>query len=1757
MTSSPAPRRRRRSRLFRFESLEARRLLTADTFTAEPLDEAPPTAAETRVFYVNDAAVNTSGDWTTAPGDNAQDGLTPDAPMASIEAVFQTYELGPGDVILVDAGNYLLSDALVLDAQQSGVTIRGYADAGHLDRAAIIDRGNAAWGNPVIELAGAEGVTIENLTLTGGAYGIYAREAAGSHRLTVRGTTLSGNTTGGLWLERGNDHVLVVDNRVTAALPTSTNAHSHGVVINATHASVNGNTIYAPSGTGLAISSESVVANNEVHGSRLGITAQGANTQVLNNTVHGNENGIEASTSVLIADNQIYNNHMHGINGGGTIRNNVIHANDVGIKSRGHVTDNQIYGNRIGITWIDVNSNVIVEGNHIYANELGIEIANGRAEHNLIYANHQAGVRVISNSVRLQGNTIVQPTGNAVEVHGQRLSLTNNILSATNGYPLVVAGAGTSGLVSDYNLFHAGDSRPVALVGEHEIVDLETWIYELGLDHHSISGDPRFINPAGPDGVLGYDPATGVDGGQDDDFRLLPNSPAIDAGAPSSPFLEEPQPNGGRVNLGAYGNTALATSGPSQAIQVLEPIGLEKVTVGKETLVTWRTEGLTTEQPVALISVGSVAVEHWSADDYRVGTDLWVPQTSETVAIDQAIAPAPEIVYRTYRLGEQLKYHLPVSDGQYTLRLHFQEPLLHASIGSRQFDVILQGETVQENFDILANAGAPQTAVVADFTLLASNGQGIELELLSQTNWPAALSGIEFLQVNPQATPSPTVDIELSIDGGHTWSTLASEVPLDHQGRGSYTWTPQEPTLGNSALIRIQTSSDNLLSSTSLRPFQIAPAGDVYYVNDANTTDDQFTTAAGNHAHSGKSPDQPMANLATLLRSYALDAGDMIYVDAGTYTLHSDAVVQAQHTGITIRGADSAPAILTRDHIPDSRVIRLHQADDVTIEGLTLRGGQVGLEIDSSKRASIRGNIVLESDSTGIQLWRDSPDVVIEDNQVDGQIESSSTTIRYGIRLWSPDARVFGNTVRGFDDTGAFGIETATGTGAIIRDNLIYENRIGIYGGNTNVIIQGNEVHSNSTGIEYFHWTNIVDNHVYNNHIGIDAEGEVRGNTVHSNHWGIYSSGYIIDNHVYDNTIGVVTGKYGYSQAVNNRIYSNQVGIEASNGLLENNLVYANAELAIHLTGPNVQVRNNTIHQPVGDGVAISQRGAQLYNNIISVGEGTALIVSEPGTEGLQSNFNLIHLGFHPNAQAAFWNGQTQHTLADWIAASGFDARSLQADPMFVDPASTDGVLGYDAAADFDGGSDDDFHLQPHSPAIDRGHSWYGAEVDRDGNRPRADSGVTPEGSLDYVAEPAEASVFDGGPIGESQGWRGVNQRWGLPLPFAFPFYDASHTYVFVSSNGYLEFQPLPQTDAPEDREKRLPLAVMIAPLWADLRTDGEGNDIFVYRSSAHDFITIRWQATHPTDGSAVNFAVTLYNNGHIRFDYGDGNQSLDPVIGVSRGDGSRYYLPPYNGAANLANAPSLMLSLAAGFADIGAYEFQGDSPQPAPPRAVFDVIRTTRNTAVTVDVLANDLSAVGLDREQLQVLAVSSDNVAITVVEGGRLHIEPRNGFIGTAVFQYQITDTAGRTSHPVTSLIQVQAQLGQNPRDPADVLDQGAPSPLGALSILNTIRRYRSGGLSEVNVDQLHASGAITVENGPFYDVNGDGIITPLDALSVLKAISRRQRDVAGQSEGNTAATGTTETFWQSAAAPAIDWVSPTKRNPYCEPSREVLLF
>ncbi len=171
-----------------------------------------------------------------------------------------------------------------------------------------------------------------------------------------------------------------------------------------------------------------------------------------------------------------------------------------------------------------------------------------------------------------------------------------------------------------------------------------------------------------------------------------------------------------------------------------------------------------------------------------------------------------------------------------------------------------------------------------------------------------------------------------------------------------------------------------------------------------------------------------------------------------------------------------------------------------------------------------------------------------------------------------------------------------------------------------------------------------------------------------------------------------------------------------------------------------------------------------------------------------------------------------------------------------------------------------------------------------------------------------------------------------LNLPFAFPFYDGNYSSVTVSSRGFLQFGgPLTPTDG-SNSDVKLLSSRLIAPFWANLRLDGPGNDVFVDTSVANQ-ITIEWNATSVADGSAVNVAVTLFKDGHIRFDYGAGNTNQSPTIGISFGNGQIDLLSGYDGKENLSNAAAVEFDLKTpGIVDVGAIEFPASSLQTVPP---------------------------------------------------------------------------------------------------------------------------------------------------------------------------------------------------------------------------------
>ncbi|NQT20746.1 MAG: right-handed parallel beta-helix repeat-containing protein, partial [Planctomycetes bacterium] len=1483
-------------------------------------------------YYINDDIIIDADDWTSVHGSNGNTGKSPDQPMASLAALLSAYDLDSGDTIYVDNGAYSLVRNVVIAEQDSAVRIEGYHLGAQPARRAILDRGNTSTGSYAVELINADDVTLDHLVIIGAHTGVYATYTSDSDDLVISNCDLYDHYYYGVRLDTSNDNAIFLDNTLHG-LPSGSSigiySRGDGAYVGAGDdmggdvGGVVGNEVDG-FGTGIHVSGEgSTVRNATAYNNNIGIHLENGTgslqwSAALDNVARDNtQKGIEISGNVMASGNTVHGQNGSGDTGivassGATVMDNTVYDNYTGISLSYNVSagGNEVYNNTDA--GIYANYAVDIFENILHGNSIGVHLGSsysGRARNNLLYSNTNTGFYVTGiwpNTIH--NNTVHQVVGDAVrlEAAAKGTSLRSNILSVYDGYAINVSPNSQVDFDSDYNLFHITPPGKLATWQGHDFTDLADWFYELGRDQHSLAADPLFVNPAAGN------------------YHVQNTSPAIDLGDPASYYLREPQPNGGRANQGAYGNTPEAQTSPSQIVQVLAPNGLERFDLGQATNIQWRSWGLTPTQTVGLINAGGETIDNWLYDNYYVSGygSLFTSAVDTTGVAD----PAPEAVYQTYRyraygVGETFQYHLPVPDGTYTVRLHFAEPS-YTTEGSRVFDIVLQGVTVAPDFDIIARAVTPHTATAPDYPATASASEGILLTLVNKTNNYAIISAIEITADNPGGVAAPTVNLELSTNtGGGPWAPLGADLPMDSFGRGGLPWNAAPETAGHTALIRVTANHGTNPQDDSDRPFMIGNAGTDYYVNDDSTTDDEFTNAVGNNANSGKHRNFPMRTLRALIAAYDLDPGDTVHVDTGSYELLENIVIGAQDSGVRIQGPTHAVAVLDRANTARDRfVFELQDADDLTIDSLHITGGEEGLHAaydSDSDRLTLSHCDVFANRDYGIRIEHANDDALITANSVYDMING------YGVGVY-----LYGHRIT-------------------MAENDVYNNKMGIDVSNSGpdddgTIISGNTVHDNTgTGIYASGTVLLTGNTVYGqagaNDEGIYVRTGVRAtqNVVHSNYDGIiaYDSS-VTDNRVFNNTNIGIDANYGTS-VLRNKIYSNSIGVRAGSnfdGQITNNLIYTNTNQGVLVRGyssRDFEIVNNTIYQPVGDAIRLQDNvnNSKIRNNILWVEAGYDIYVATNSQVECDSNYNLFWAGSDPNAHVGYWGGSVQDLLADWQAASGLDLNGLHANPELMDINGADNVLAYSiAGGGYDGGADDNFHLTAMSPAIDRADAWAAPPTDIDGF-PRTDDPGSPNlGSPDYAEIDLGPNPFP--TAGTAKNWRSDNGDWSLtPLPFTFPFYDDEYTSVEVSSNGLLHFEG-PDPVWPADNTT--PVMIVnhrIAPLWDDLATNTSGKDIYVDESVA-DQVTIRWGATNLADSSDANVSVTLFSTGEIRFDYGPGNTPLTPTVGISRGDGNFYVLSMHDGQADLGDANSVRFALTSGitFTDIGAYEFRGSS---------------------------------------------------------------------------------------------------------------------------------------------------------------------------------------------------------------------------------------
>lgn len=1024
-------------------------------------------------------------------------------------------------------------------------------------------------------------------------------------------------------------------------------------------------------------------------------------------------------------------------------------------------------------------------------------------------------------------------------------------------------------------------------------------------------------------------------------FRVQSNSPSIDQGDPATPFVAEPQANGNRVNIGHAGNSAEATLSPSPRVQVLSPNGLDKLEAGSIVPIQWQVAGIGAVDPVLLLNAGGPEVDRFAANQYAVGTST---STGSTSNLSGLLNAAPLEVYHTYAygaygLGQRFSYELPLLNGDYTVRLHFvnefsAQPASTAGDYAQVFDVRADGALVLDSYDLPTESGGYHRASIATVPVSVTDGNGLSLAFVNRSYYPATIAAIEVLRPNSSGQVDPRATVEVSRDNGGTWTTVGTDIPHDALGRGEYLWSvPAEfETNGNTALVRVSVNPTDVSDQSLL----IANGGHDFYLNDGQTTDDVFTTAVGNDLNSGKSPDRPMATLIAMLDAYDFGPGDVIHVDTGSYLTLQNIVIGAEDAGVRIEGPSGATprAVFDRDLSNQSfaHTFDVINADSVTLESLGITGGSLGVSVSSgSDNFKLRHSDVYGNAGTGVSLDESGQGYVIADNSI-------RDNSGYGLDIRGSGV-VSGNRLSGNTSSAIYAHNAPSDHGLFIRANEI-RGANGIQA-DANVSVANNTLTGmgDGTGIFGFNGVEITGNIVshYATGIGTNSGSFYGGSTE-----------YVAGNRVFANTgIGITAN---WDDTVNgNTLYSNSVGIhlEYFHGEVSNNIVYANTNFGIEQASrpyynpadPSLIV-NNTVFQDVGDAVRIvSSANVQVGNNILWVNAGHAIFVDSVSQTNFRSERNVIARGPNPIvpgdlARAGYWGGETRPSLADWQAASGQDLHSVEADPKWLDLNGSDDVLGYSTAGGgFDGGRDDNFSLRRNSPAIDRAETWLAPLTDFFNVARHDDPGTPNVGTPNYTASTLGSSGFT--ETGVAQNFRTYGGSYNLTLPFAFPFYDRSFTQVVISSNGFLHFDGPDGTGDAENLTAELIRNMRIAPLWDDVLTTGQDDDVFVDTAIAGQ-VTIRWNATLVSDNSDVNFAVTLFEAGRIQFHYGSGNSGLTPTAGISRGDGRYYLLASSNGASSLANVNSLEFAVTTpGITDIGAFEFLGDSNDLAAPRVL------------------------------------------------------------------------------------------------------------------------------------------------------------------------------------------------------------------------------
>jgi hypothetical protein len=341
--------------------------------------------------------------------------------------------------------------------------------------------------------------------------------------------------------------------------------------------------------------------------------------------------------------------------------------------------------------------------------------------------------------------------------------------------------------------------------------------------------------------------------------------------------------------------------------------------------------------------------ETWTADQY-FGT------SSTSTSYGTAIAGTTrDSLYQADRYAVNLTYSIPVSTGQYLVRLHFAETFF-ASVGSRIMNISIEGgQGVLNGYDIFASVGYA-TADVKTFSGITVTDGTLNISLTGTAD-QAKICGIEVIQVNIPPTVNAGTDQTISIT-----TVSLSGTASDTDGTiASYAWTKISGTGGTIASPSSSSTSVTGLSGGS-HAFRLFVTD-----NQGGTRDDTLNVTVSNTsptANAGADQSITLPTSQVTLTGSGSDPGGSIASYAWTKLTGTGGTVTSPSSATTTFTGLSAGTYTLRLLVTDNLGATAADTVQITVNASTPPPASGNVTISEPSRLFPRGNFAPPKDTS-------------------------------------------------------------------------------------------------------------------------------------------------------------------------------------------------------------------------------------------------------------------------------------------------------------------------------------------------------------------------------------------------------------------------------------------------------------------------------------------------------------------------------------------------------------------------------------------------------------------------------------------------------------------------------------------------------------------------------------------------------------------------------------------------------------------------